>query len=441
MQQPVILIGVAIGKETICGSGGVCVGYRSQTNQKDVIHIGRDNTSNAVGADVFGVNRNNTTPNSLILGNNAYVNMRANTGCDIGTTAVPFKDYFSSGSITGSVNTRLTNDIVSNTGTSVSGDLCAFSGTSGKVITSSSIVPGNIVTNPGTSVTGNLSSFSSATGKIITDSGKAAANVVTDSGTATTGRVATYTGTKVINDSGTLLTDLATNASVTAGLALKVSKSGDTMSGALAMGTNNITNIGTLSGSTNSRTANDIISCTTLPTYGRLPMFAVPNKVIEDSGISSFDVVTGPAIVVNNNLASYNLTTGKIIKDSGILSTNVVTGPASAVINNIAVYGSTTGKAITTVTSGIGTLGALTLANTTASSSPTTGTLIISGSGAGLGVNGKVFTNDNVVIGPTQTITHESKLVLRGTVNSANGPHYNAYVPAVSSVSTVQLLT
>ena len=141
-------------------------------------------------------------------------------------------------------------------------------------------------------------------------------------------------------------------------------------------------------------------------------MFAVPNKVIEDSGISSFDVVTGPAIVVNNNLASYNLTTGKIIKDSGILSTNVVTGPASAVINNIAVYGSTTGKAITTATSGIGTIGALTLANTT-SSSPTTGTLILSGSGAGLGVNGKVFTNDNVVIGPTQTITHESKLVLR----------------------------
>ena len=35
-------LGVAIGKETICGVGGVSVGYRSH-NQTDVIHIGRDN--------------------------------------------------------------------------------------------------------------------------------------------------------------------------------------------------------------------------------------------------------------------------------------------------------------------------------------------------------------------------------------------------------------
>ena len=53
-------------------------------------------------------------------------------------------------------------------------------------------------------------------------------------------------------------------------------------------------------------------------------MFAVLNKVIEDSGISSFDVVTGPASAVNDNLASFNLKTGKIIKDSTIASTNVV---------------------------------------------------------------------------------------------------------------------
>ena len=32
------------------------------------------------------------------------------------------------------------------------------------------------------------------------------------------------------------------------------------------------------------------------------------------------------------------------------------------------------------------------------------------------------------MIGPTQTITYESKLVLRGTASSASGPHYTAYV-------------
>ena len=65
-------------------------------------------------------------------------------------------------------------------------------------------------------------------------------------------------------------------------------------------------------------------------------MFAVLNKVIEDSGISSFDVVTGPASAVNDNLASFNLTTGKIIKDSTIASTNVVLKTGTTVVGNIA---------------------------------------------------------------------------------------------------------
>ena len=71
----------------------------------------------------------------------------------------------------------------------------------------------NVVSNIGACTSGNLSSMSGITDKVITDSAIVAANVVTDSGTATSGRVATYTGSKVITDSGTLLTDLATNAS------------------------------------------------------------------------------------------------------------------------------------------------------------------------------------------------------------------------------------
>ena len=47
-------------------------------------------------------------------------------------------------------------------------------------------------------------------------------------------------------------------------------------------------------GSTNTRTADNILSCATLPTYGRLPMFTAANKVLEDSSISSFDVVQQP---------------------------------------------------------------------------------------------------------------------------------------------------
>ena len=129
---------------------------------------------------------------------------------------------------------------------------------------------------------------------------KTANDLVTSVANGALNMVATYDGiSKAIQSSGTLISDLATNTALTAGLALKVAKAGDTMSGALAMGTNNITNVGTLSGATYSRTSDNILSCATLPTYGKLPMFSLTNKTLDDSTISSFDVVAGPASATN----------------------------------------------------------------------------------------------------------------------------------------------
>ena len=226
---------------------------------------------------------------------------------------------------------------------------------------------------------------------------KTANDLVTSAANGIINMVTTYAGTsKAIQSSGTLITDLATNASVTAGLALKVAKAGDTMSGALAMGANNITNVATLSGATISRTADNILSCLTTPTYGNVAMFSTVNKSLEDSGLSSL---------------------------------NLVIGPASSAVNNIPVFSNLTGKAITTSTSTIGTIGALTLANTTASSSPITGTLILSGSGAGIGVNGKIYSADNHVIGPSSvTSILDHKLTLKGNVLNILGPHVAAYI-------------
>ena len=131
-------LGVAIGKETVCGIGGVSVGYRSQTNQTDVIHIGRDNFSNALGADIFGVSQTSSQANSLLLGNGSYTNIRApGSVCNLGTSLVPFQTLFSNGSISGTVNTRLTNDIVSNTGTGTLNNIVVF--TSDKIIKDSTI--------------------------------------------------------------------------------------------------------------------------------------------------------------------------------------------------------------------------------------------------------------------------------------------------------------
>ena len=131
-------LGVAIGKETICGVGGVSVGYRSQTSQTDVIHIGRDNFSNALGADIFGVNQTNSQANTLLLGNGSYTNIRANgTVCDLGTSLVSFKDIYSNGSLNGTVNSRFTNDVVSNTSTGTLNNLASF--VSDKVIKDSGV--------------------------------------------------------------------------------------------------------------------------------------------------------------------------------------------------------------------------------------------------------------------------------------------------------------
>ena len=121
---------------------------------------------------------------------------------------------------------------------------------------------------------------------------RAADNIVSNTGTGTAGRVVTFVSDKVVQDGGTLLSDLATSAAVSTAY---LAKAGGTMTGAIAMGTNSITNIGSISGPVNSRTADNILSISTAQTYGNIAMLSVATKVIEDSGVSSFSVVTGPA--------------------------------------------------------------------------------------------------------------------------------------------------
>ena len=236
---------VSIGKESAAGFGCVTVGYRSSSGVRvDSIILGRDNVSNADSGDILGVNRTNSITNSLLLGNGSYINIRANSTCDLGTATIPFQNLYTNGSIIGTVKTSAANDLITNVGI------------------------------------------------------------------ATLGRVATFSSNKVIQDGGTLLSDLATTTAVN----LRLLKSGDTMSGALAMATNNITNVGLLSGATNSRTVDNIVS---------------------NIGVS-----------VSGNLASLSGTSGKVIADSGVVAASVVSGPVSSVSGNIAVFSGTTGKLV-----------------------------------------------------------------------------------------------
>src|SRR5204862_452459 len=71
------------------------------------------------------------------------------------------------------INSCAADDIVNNTGSSVSGDVAVFSGVSGKIVSDTGVVAADIVTNGSTTTTGNIAVFSDGTGRVIQDGGHA----------------------------------------------------------------------------------------------------------------------------------------------------------------------------------------------------------------------------------------------------------------------------
>lgn len=97
------------------------------------------------------------------------------------------------GLISGAANSRTADNIVSNSGSSTSGNLASFSGSSGKIVTDSGIVASNVVTSAGSSTMGNVPAFFDASGKVISNSLVAVSNIVTNTGGAvTTGHVVVF---------------------------------------------------------------------------------------------------------------------------------------------------------------------------------------------------------------------------------------------------------
>ena len=442
-------------------------------------------------------------PTTLLLGNGSYVNIRANSTCDRHYRGPISKPYISPVQSPAQQTREQLDNIVSNAGTGISGRVATFSsdkviqdgGTllsdlattaamttadnlrllkSGGTMTGSiamgafdltnvgnisggtnSRTADNIVSNAGTSVSGNIASLSGTTGKVITDSGVAAASVVVGPAVAVSGNLPTFSGTtgKLVADSGILASSLATTAAMNTADNLRLLKAGDTMSGALAMGTNNITNVGSISGATYTRSADNILSCTTLPTYGNLAMFSATSKGIDDSFISSFSVVTGPASAVNNQVALFNGTTGKAIQVGTtaigtlgaltLANTTVSTTTGTGSLINAGGFGnagaayiggiirgldttnsssSSTGSII--ASGGLGVAKTIFAGDITDSSSTSTGTIITNG---GIGVAKKAYIGDNIVIGTNQTRIIDTKLTMQGTASNIAGPHKMFY--------------
>jgi hypothetical protein len=114
------------------------------------------------------------TTNEVIVTNGPGT-ITLSTPQQIATTSSPtFNNLNLTNSIIGSSQTVAANNIVSNTGSAISGHLSSF--VSDKVIQDSGIVGSNIVTDIGTAVVGDIPSYTA--NKIIHDSGIAASTLV-----------------------------------------------------------------------------------------------------------------------------------------------------------------------------------------------------------------------------------------------------------------------
>jgi hypothetical protein len=158
------------GRDNACADNSITAGYSNTATNNESIIIGNSNTTTGNNSYVIGHGATNSTTDSLLIGKASILNIRANnTGlCDLGTTTNQFKDLYQSGSLIGPTNSRTVDNIVSNAGASVSGNVATFSGVSGKIINDSSISSSDVFLRTGTvSMTGNLNINASS---VITDS-------------------------------------------------------------------------------------------------------------------------------------------------------------------------------------------------------------------------------------------------------------------------------
>lgn len=302
-------LAVVIGKEAIGGVLSTIIGYRSSNGSNtDTIIIGHDNVSSGgANADIFGVNRTNNQANSLLLGNGSYINIRANTTCDLGTVAVPFNSIYANGNLVSAGSSKSIDNIVSTASTGVSGNVTTFS--AGKVVQDSGIALSSLATTaslatyvqgPASSISTNLASYNGVTGKLIQDSGLLTADVF-----LRTGAIA--------------------------------------MTGALNMNANNITNVGIIT--TNTATVNvgntnttfsvgDIYvgSNNTAPVGGEI-------SIVYGNANNLSGSTNGQSIVYGNNNSDSNTAGGSFIfgfgNTNGTGQRNVLIGRNNVVPNAI----------------------------------------------------------------------------------------------------------
>lgn len=105
-------------------------------------------------------------------------------------------------------------------------------------------------------------------------------------------------------------------------------RSGGTMTGSIDMITNNLMNVGTISGATNSRTADNIVSSNANGVAGNLPTWSGTAKVLQESGVPLNSLATTAAL--NNYLP----TAGGTMTGAVAMGGNPITGVVNLVLPN-----------------------------------------------------------------------------------------------------------
>ncbi|HRP36812.1 MAG TPA: hypothetical protein PLS50_03305 [Candidatus Dojkabacteria bacterium] len=144
---------------------------------------------------------------------------------------------------------------------------------------------------------------------------RAADDIISCSTSQTTDNLCSFSSLqKVIKDTG-----------ISASTGPWLSLAGGTMSGDITMGTHNITNVGTLSGATNSRTVDNIVSNTGTGALNNIVSFT-SDKVIKDSGITAASITGGPFLPLAGGTMSGNIAMGaNDITSVGKITTNTTT--------------------------------------------------------------------------------------------------------------------
>ncbi len=189
---------VVVGaNSTLSGNGGVSIGYGNTVGGSSVT-VGAGNACTATRAHSFGLSVSNSTANSVLLDARTNVRCDVDNLTDLGTSSQYWKDGYFKGSLRGGTNSRTCDNIVSNAGTGVLNNVCAF--TSDKVIKDggisiSSITGGPFLPTAGGTMLGVLAMGSNN----ITGTGTVSANIfssagTTDSTTTSTGSITTAGG-------------------------------------------------------------------------------------------------------------------------------------------------------------------------------------------------------------------------------------------------------